>query len=882
MKANLLVSSVSVLCFESFSNETESTNTEKQARGIEVISVQGSRLASQRAIVEKHQANQIIDTLSADDIGQLPDLNIADAYRRIVGVQTINDSDEGSFISVRGVDPDLNLVTLDGMQLPVSDSDGGRRINLEMLPGSAVKRLEVYKTFTPDLNGNAIGGVLNLVTKSAYDGEGDNVIIDGAISYYALNDVPNDDDDGVGGQLGLLYSDKFGEDEQFGLVISARYNNKKRDEQKISNDTYRYDNHLQTPVNERLRTLQYTNGWQRYGGSIKLEWRPDENLYGFFNNFHYKLKEDEHRNFVYLENRDKADPVTGLIPNSQVSTKHTGFVKEARNTQRYSWRPTERTQQGYHLHVDKWLLAEHRIRFGLSYGIGEYDRPYDDFRFRTATTSQLGYHYDMSSLYTQIQLEEPSYIINPNNYHFSGGSFRQDYQKETLGQAKFQYSWNTGESAEGFGVDAGLSGRHMRQTYNWDEGVYEKQGQPLLLNDFYQSMGYTPENFHSSIFVLDHQAFYDYYRRNPSEFVWDETATLQYSLQDDYQFKEKVKAGWLSLNWTSEQLFVTTGVRYEKTELETKGYLHNTEEQLVMNYNSALYNNWLPSINATWNWTDDFKLRAAIGKSMARANPADVVAIESHKLNQVEGKTIVNRGNPKLRPRVSTNYDLSLEYYFDDNDSLFALALFRKDIADLIFNYSYQQLNSQGRITQYNQKKNANNARIDGLEVTWIKSDFGSWHESLNGLGLLLNATWIDAEMEYEFQYGGLPDADKVEFVAIEHLPEQADFMANAAVFYGWESGEVRLAYNYIDQYSDDLRTGSAPLERSRTERIWSPYSQVDFHIQHQFYDGFILRGQIRNLTNERRIRMTGENTRLFSEDVVFGRSIWLGATLRF
>jgi iron complex outermembrane receptor protein len=172
-----------------------------------------------------------------------------------------------------------------------------------MLPASMVQRLEVFKSFTPVLDGNAIGGVLNLVSKSAFDHNLPVFNAEMLVSRYSLDSVPGDNDDGPGGEVNLGYSNLFGQSSQFGLVLSANYNLKKRDEIKYSNDNYRYDNHLATPVNKNLRTLQYSNQWRRFGGAVKFEYRPNSELSGYLNQFYYQLSEQEHRNLAALTHK---------------------------------------------------------------------------------------------------------------------------------------------------------------------------------------------------------------------------------------------------------------------------------------------------------------------------------------------------------------------------------------------------------------------------------------------------------------------------------------------------------------------------------------------------------------------------------------------------
>src|SRR5690606_32072268 len=126
---------------------------------VETIVVTGYRQQNQRAIDTKRDMPLIAEFITQDDSGQNPDYNIADAFRRAPGVFAVFDEDEGRYAALRGLNPDYSLVTLNGLQLASSDQNS-RRVLIEQIPASAVSRLDVIKTLTPGLDGNAIGGLL--------------------------------------------------------------------------------------------------------------------------------------------------------------------------------------------------------------------------------------------------------------------------------------------------------------------------------------------------------------------------------------------------------------------------------------------------------------------------------------------------------------------------------------------------------------------------------------------------------------------------------------------------------------------------------------------------------------------------------------------------
>ena len=119
----------------------------------------GQRYVNQDAIQSKRVAPGVFDSISQDDIGKLPDMNIADSYQRIPGIAAENDEDEGRFVVARGLQPAFNYVTFEGMALATHDAfgGGGRNINIETIPAGSVQRLEAYKTFLPNMDAASIG-----------------------------------------------------------------------------------------------------------------------------------------------------------------------------------------------------------------------------------------------------------------------------------------------------------------------------------------------------------------------------------------------------------------------------------------------------------------------------------------------------------------------------------------------------------------------------------------------------------------------------------------------------------------------------------------------------------------------------------------------------
>ncbi len=142
-----------------------------RAEELEEIIVYGLRDSLLSARNQERYANNLKDVIAAEGVGKLPDANIAEALNRVNSIYLRPDQGEGRYVSIRGVDPILNNVTFNGQTIAVSDSDGrsGRAAPLDVLSASSVSFIEVHKVTMPDMDGQSIGGTINVRTPSAYN-----------------------------------------------------------------------------------------------------------------------------------------------------------------------------------------------------------------------------------------------------------------------------------------------------------------------------------------------------------------------------------------------------------------------------------------------------------------------------------------------------------------------------------------------------------------------------------------------------------------------------------------------------------------------------------------------------------------------------------------
>lgn len=185
----------------------------------EDIVVTGIRSSLQGALNAKRNAAQVLDAISAEDIGKFPDKNVGEALQRVTGVQLTRSVGEGSGITIRGADPSLNRVEINGVTALSTTVGGGRDVDFRDLPSEFVNRLEVVKSATADMTEGGVGGTVRVITRRPFDNGGKPYLAGSAQAIYA------DIGDHMDPRLALIGSDTFANG-TIGVLVSGTFENR--------------------------------------------------------------------------------------------------------------------------------------------------------------------------------------------------------------------------------------------------------------------------------------------------------------------------------------------------------------------------------------------------------------------------------------------------------------------------------------------------------------------------------------------------------------------------------------------------------------------------------------------------------------------------------
>nr|WP_316629310.1 TonB-dependent receptor [uncultured Brevundimonas sp.] len=251
---------------------------------VDEVVVTGQRLSTANAIEAQRRSSVVSSVISSDDLGKLPDANVADALARAPGVNVVvnQETGEGEYVSVRGLAGTFNAYSINGVRVALTDPDS-RKMSMTVLPPNGLKSITVSKTLTPDMDGDAIGGSVNFQTPTAFDFAKP---VARAFLSYGINDRARDQGEKDGaGQVQLDFASRLSSDSRFGAFVSLNYGKSNGLNEESENDgewePYRWRRNSTEDIDERSMylpgiDLDYRRIEQeRFGGNFSIDYRGD-------------------------------------------------------------------------------------------------------------------------------------------------------------------------------------------------------------------------------------------------------------------------------------------------------------------------------------------------------------------------------------------------------------------------------------------------------------------------------------------------------------------------------------------------------------------------------------------------------------------------------
>lgn len=796
--------------------------------------VMGDMLRGQAKAFSQQQTNRnISNVISADQVGRFPDSNIGDALKRVQGITMQNDQGEARNIIIRGLAPELNSVTLNGNRIPSAEGDN-RNVQMDLIPSDMVQTIQVNKTLTPDMDGDAIGGSVDLVTRAASGGQ--------RISVTALggyNPIRN----GATGAASLVYSNRFAND-KLGVVLSASYMNKdygsdniesvwsRDDENNIyleEMDVRKYD------VQRIRRSLALNTDWKindnnKIVADVMYNWRDDRE-----NRFRITYKDMEP---VY-EN----ETITGYT--GKISRETKGGIDDSRNKNR---RLEDQRVQSYALTGTHLLSPRFDLDWNLSYSRASEDRPHERYVEYEQTDVEMAQNLaDTRKPYIVTQNEDLSLFELDKLTEQHDYTFEDEYSAKVNARVPFTVIADQ-KGRLHFGLRARIKNKERNNEfyeYTPINGLPNLAEMQTVTFDKHLSQGvhYVPGTFVSNkwlgnVDIYDQALFVA--EADPSEY-----------LVSNYRANEHIYAGYLRWDQNiTRDLLVIAGARVEHTRVDYEGNysLDDDYENVGLSGTKNDYTNILPSLTLMYNIGNDMVLRGAFSTALARPNYYTLVPFVEVKAEDSE----ISAGNPNLKATYAYNFDIMGEYYFKSVGILSA-GVFYKNLKNFIYNYLDASYTSQdfaadfpdlpnpvaaGEQWQMLRPLNGDNVDLLGFEVALQrKLDFFS-SRFLRNFSVMLNYTYTYSETE------GVYNEDGEERTDVK-LPGTAPHMFNASL--AWENARfsARLSLNYTGSYIDEV--ASEAFE----DRYYDSQLFLDANASYLLGKGIRIFAEANNLTNQ-------------------------------
>jgi TonB-dependent receptor len=797
--------------------------------------VLGDMARGQAKALNQQKNNQnITNIISSDQVGRFPDANIGDALKRVPGVTMQNDQGEARNIIIRGLAPHLNSVTLNGDRIPSAEGDN-RNVQMDLIPSDMISTIEVNKTLTPDMDADAIGGSVNLITRASPNGKRLSATIAGG--YGPIREKGNY-------TAGLVYGNRFANN-KIGVVWSGSFNNnrfgsdnvegvwtegkkdqvfmKEMDIRKYDVQRIRRSTALAFDYKINDKHMLYANGM--------YNWRDDRE-----NRYRVRYRDIE---AIY----DAQDNITGYKGNIRRETK--GGIDDSKN--KNSRLETQKVQN-YSIGGEHLLNPKVALDWSANYASASEDRPHEryiDFRAKDVVITE-----DLSD--SRFPLVTSVGDV-PENFKLGTISENDNYTEETEFGAKLniRFPFTMIKDQKGR-IRTGLRMRlkdKSRDNIFYEYTPINALGKlDAVPNNFYSGEDYQAGNKYVPGYFIDREYLGKFDLKNAA--LFKEKAKPSEYLTQNYEAKEKIFAGYM--RWDQDintKLSMIVGARVEHTKIDYTGNYVMDEEDLegsVQHKNN--YTNVLPSLSFKYNVDETFILRTAFTTALARPNYYALAPYVSALSEDAE----VFAGNPSLKATFSYNFDLMAEKYYK-SIGLISAGLFYKNLNDFIYTYVDKQFtndkfssNFPGQKNpipndqnwKFVQQRNGDNVDVYGFEVAFQRQlDFlpGAF---LKGFGVYVNYTHTNSKAK------GITNEDGEERTGVK-LPGTAPHMFNGSL--SWENNRFssRVSLNYTAGYIDGL--GGSDFE----DLFYGKQLFVDANAAYKFTKKLRIFAEANNLTNQ-------------------------------
>ncbi|TRX58066.1 TonB-dependent receptor [Thalassomonas sp. M1454] len=888
---------------------------------VEVIEVTGFRRSLVQSMNTKRYSSSVVEAISAEDIGKLPDSSIAESIARLPGLTAQRLDGRASKVSIRGFGENESATTFNGReQVSIDDNRG---VQFDLYPSEIMSGVTVYKTPDATIEGEGIAGVVDLQTVRPLSKTERVIQINAQLEQTSFDEL-NPDADNTGERATFSYMDQFA-DNTVGVAVAISTMSSPNQEKRWNSWGYPEFNDAAGNTYSILggaKPFVRSSMLERDSVMGVLEFAPTDDLHLTFDALYVDFTDEKILRGIetpFAWGQGTIDPASAVVD------PETGFITSAvtegqRVVLRNDYEERQAEMNSYGFNAEYNLNDDWSLEFDASYS--NVDREIWSMESYAGTgrgdsrgvADNIGYEFDGGNTgakfshdldysdYNLMQLGGPlswgwSSALN-DKYGITGTEYENQAQdgflntptvEDELTSLRFaatQMIENDYVSAVTYGV-----------SYKEREKQKKSDGFFLTVSSFSldtPGMMPVPEEYKEGTVNLDFIGMGDMIAYNSKGLVQDgyydllsEALTNTSHATKSWTVKEEITAAFIKADLDMElggfPVSGNVGVRYVQTDQSSQGNAFNTQDGLVITSPTDIehdYSHILPSLNLSLRLDDNQTVRFGAAKTISRARLDEMNASVNASYNQQPDDNgnywSVSGGNPELEPKEAIGLDLTYENYFS-GEGYFSAALFHKDLSEWIFDGTYEvdmsgvadpatgeiPPNSTGTGTG---KVNGGEGTLWGYELS-VALPFNVFSESLDGFGLIASYTGVESDIE---------DQNGNEY----ELPGLSDSISSVTAYYEKSGFQIRASMRSRSDFKGDVYG----LGFDQVQVDIEGETIVDAQIGYDFgeggfesLDGLSIFLQGYNLTEEPFTSLQGDNSLQVRDYQDYGSSYLLG-----
>ncbi|MCC8363674.1 TonB-dependent receptor [Lysobacter sp. A6] len=878
----------------------QQTPEQQQAKQLQTVTVTGIRAGIEDAINVKQRSTSIVEAISAEDIGKLPDISVAESISRLPGLAAQRVGGRAQVISVRGLSPDFATTLLNGREM-VSTGDN-RSVEFDQYPSELMSGVTVYKTPDSALVGQGLSGTIDMRTVRPLDFDKPVYAVSARYQKNSLGSAANADGDGnrinasvinqfAGGDLGLAigfsHSDIPIQEEQTGLYepwqVAGRNGVPAGTSVTDGAKALRRTGHIRR--NAAMATVQFApiTEWTSTLDIFHTSAVQEDTANQFEANFNYNGNPDPQ---VWTPNVNGNGTLTGGTLTNAYPLVRGMYNKRQDSIDAVGWNNEIKAGEVL-LTADMSWSKSHRDELSLENNLQLLPNP---------TFDTLNLNFPSSGFATiqpGLDYSDPSTLFIANTIYGSGYGKTPRVVDELKG-FKLNANIPVPGALDGLFSDFDIGGHFgdREKTKRQPEGNINlgAQGPTTIAPDL--QYGLVDLTFAGIGFIPSWNvpgAVARYMTFAPNE-------DASYLVSKAWTVDEEITTGWLRGNidttWGSIPVRGNVGVQMQHTDQSSNSFYWDPNrpagENRVPFENGKDYTNWLPSLNLAFMLPHEQTLRFAAARQLARARLDQLRASFEFGVSTSTLLPGGSGGNPLLDPWEANAFDVSYEKYFEGTKGYVSAAAFYKDLRTYIFTEG-RQLDFTPFITSdtfpvpvspigtFTAPYNGKGGYLQGLELT-ASLPLDLFWDAAEGFGIVGSASFFDSNITIP------PDPSSVSSVGASNitLPGLSDEVYSFTAYYARGGFEARVNQRWRSDFIGEISNFAA----ERTLRYVEGEDITDAQVSYMFGEGTALKGvtlllQASNLTNSGYTTYATSKDRPL-ENIEWGRTYLLGVSYKF